>query len=333
MNVTGNLASSSEVTAIQNNTRIVKVVPSVIERPDSGTQTYVIHLYLYDDIGNMEAPDSAPTVALTNQAGTDLSARLDSTTMALVGTGHYKVIYTASSAHALEQLLWEFTVIEGGVTRLVGDTSLLVDTSAVDFTSADRAKLDLVHSKMPSKSYLTGTVNADGDIQLDEATGALVKGIGVTGFNDLSSANVQTAAAAALTAYDPPTEAEMNARTLPSASYALEPTLTAIKGGSWSNESLKAIKDAVDLRLLASAYTAPPTASENATGLLDLAAGVETGLTLRQALRLVVAAEAGKLSGAATATIVIRNVADDKNRITATVTEDGDRTALVYDLT
>jgi hypothetical protein len=76
-----------------------------------------------------------------------------------------------------------------------------------------------------------------------------------------------------------------------------------------------------------------PTAAQNAAGLLDLAAGVETGLTLRQALRLIAAATAGKLSGGGTATEVIRNaVADTADRITATVDADGNRTAITYDL-
>lgn len=64
---------------------------------------------------------------------------------------------------------------------------------------------------------------------------------------------------------------------------------------------------------------------------LDLAAGVETGVTLRQALRIILAASAGKLSGAATTTITIRNVGDTKDRITATVDADGNRSAVVLD--
>lgn len=77
-----------------------------------------------------------------------------------------------------------------------------------------------------------------------------------------------------------------------------------------------------------------PTAAENAAGLLDLAAGVETGLTLRQALRLITAALAGKISGASTTTVVIRNaVADSKPRITATVDTYGNRSAITVDLT
>ncbi len=86
-------------------------------------------------------------------------------------------------------------------------------------------------------------------------------------------------------------------------------------------------------RLASAGYTTPPTATENATGLLDLAAGIETGLTLRQALRLLLAAEAGKLSGAETTTITIRNaVADSKNRLVVTVDENGNRSAFTYDV-
>jgi len=61
---------------------------------------------------------------------------------------------------------------------------------------------------------------------------------------------------------------------------------------------------------------------------------VETGLSVRNTLRLMAAAMAGELSGAAGTTITIRNAfADDKDRIVATVTSEGNRTAITYDLT
>ena len=60
---------------------------------------------------------------------------------------------------------------------------------------------------------------------------------------------------------------------------------------------------------------------------------VETGLTLRQALRLVTAATAGKISGGGTGTITIRNaVVDGVDRITAEIDSDGNRTSITYDL-
>lgn len=75
-----------------------------------------------------------------------------------------------------------------------------------------------------------------------------------------------------------------------------------------------------------------PTDSENADALLDRSNGIETSFTLRQALRLVLSALAGKLSGAATTTVVIRDVNDAKNRITATVDTDGNRTSITTDV-
>jgi len=79
--------------------------------------------------------------------------------------------------------------------------------------------------------------------------------------------------------------------------------------------------------------TAPPTADENAAALLDLANAIESGLTVRQAMRLIVAADAGKVSGGGTTTVTIRDIADTKDRIVATVDSDGNRTAITRDLT
>lgn len=59
---------------------------------------------------------------------------------------------------------------------------------------------------------------------------------------------------------------------------------------------------------------------------------IETGYSMREALRLILASVAGKLSGAGTATITIRNVPDDKDRIVATVDSNGNRTSVTYDV-
>jgi hypothetical protein len=61
---------------------------------------------------------------------------------------------------------------------------------------------------------------------------------------------------------------------------------------------------------------------------------VETSMSVRNALRLIAAATAGKVSGAAGTTITIRSAyADDKDRIVATVDSAGNRSAITYDLT
>lgn len=70
-----------------------------------------------------------------------------------------------------------------------------------------------------------------------------------------------------------------------------------------------------------------------ADALLDRTAGVETGLTVRQWLRLGASALFGKASGLGTTTAVYRDFGDSKDRITATVDADGNRTAVTRDAT
>jgi len=75
------------------------------------------------------------------------------------------------------------------------------------------------------------------------------------------------------------------------------------------------------------------TTANVAAAILDATGGVETNVTMRQALRLILAALAGKISGAGTTTITIRNaVEDDTNRIVATVDSNGNRSAITYDI-
>ncbi len=66
--------------------------------------------------------------------------------------------------------------------------------------------------------------------------------------------------------------------------------------------------------------------------LLDLTDSIENNVTVREAIRLVLAAAAGKLSGAGGPIITIRNVGDTKDRIIAAVSA-GNRTAVTTDAT
>ena len=70
-----------------------------------------------------------------------------------------------------------------------------------------------------------------------------------------------------------------------------------------------------------------------AAALLDLANGVETGITTRQALRATLAALAGKVSGMDTNAPVFRAGDDSKDRITATTDANGNRSAVTLNLT
>ena len=58
---------------------------------------------------------------------------------------------------------------------------------------------------------------------------------------------------------------------------------------------------------------------------------VEGTLTLRQGLRLVFAVLFGLITGAGTTSVGFRDIADTKNRVTATVTAQGNRTVITLD--
>lgn len=74
-----------------------------------------------------------------------------------------------------------------------------------------------------------------------------------------------------------------------------------------------------------------PSASDTANAVL--AAGDVDGYSLEETLKICMAALAGKVSGAETATITFRAADDSKDRITATVTGNGNRTAITLDTT
>lgn len=102
---------------------------------------------------------------------------------------------------------------------------------------------------------------------------------------------------------------------------ALAPAATALSTAQWTNTRAGYLDNL--------SGGAVPTAA----GIWDLADGIETGLTPRQAFRITTAALCGKASGMATTTATLRNTADTKNRIVATVDADGNRSAVTLDLT
>lgn len=144
--------------------------------------------------------------------------------------------------------------------------------------------------------------------------------------------NAAVASRSSHTAADVRTEMDANSADLNSIIAfvdELETRLTAARATNLDN------LDAAITSRAATGAAMTLTAGERdavAAALLDLANAVETALTVRGALRLALAALAGKASGLATTTAVYRNaVADSKARITATVDADGNRTAVTAD--
>jgi hypothetical protein len=80
-------------------------------------------------------------------------------------------------------------------------------------------------------------------------------------------------------------------------------------------------------KIATGAIDADALAADAVDAILDETIG-DGSITMRQALRVTVAALAGKLSGAATTTVTIRNTADSADVVVATVDANGNRTAV-----
>lgn len=132
----------------------------------------------------------------------------------------------------------------------------------------------------------------------------------------------QSAVEAAITSATSPLATASALATVSGLVDDLEGRLTSTRAGYLDNLSGGAVA-------LASGVT---LTNAGIDAILDRTDGVEVGYTLRQALRLVASALLGELSGAATTTIVIRDIGDTKTRITATVDADGNRSAVTYDV-
>ncbi len=145
LNVGGLVAGQADIQGITQAQRVRVIAPPMIERPDSGSVTYRLWIYAYDEQHKAEDLDSNPTVTAENNAATDRSGNLGAVTKPGGTTGVYYVDYTVAVGHAIEGLVFKVNATEGGVPTQYAASALVVDTTAVDFTSADRAKLDTLH--------------------------------------------------------------------------------------------------------------------------------------------------------------------------------------------
>jgi hypothetical protein len=84
--------------------------------------------------------------------------------------------------------------------------------------------------------------------------------------------------------------------------------------------------------IAADAIGASELATDAVTEIANAVAAlvIDSGITLQNALKLILAAEAGKVSGAEGTTVTIRDTSDTYNRIVATVDQYGNRSALTY---
>ena len=169
----------SKIAQIQNNTRTVIALNSELELPPTGqTRYFKVMLTNYDSVGDMEVPDSAPTLHVENSAGASKDANLGDwdgstfsagTTMLEDSPGVYYIFYRLpATATVNDQLIFNFTIIEGGLTRHIIRTTMVVEEISSTFTASDRVTLNQIDTNVQDVQNTLGTP-AGADMSADIA--------------------------------------------------------------------------------------------------------------------------------------------------------------------
>jgi len=176
----------------------------------------------------------------------------------------------------------------------------------------------------------TNTINANAlaadavtEIQTGLATPTNITGGTITTVTNLTNA---------------PTNGDLTATmkaSVTTAATAATPTVNATLAANAVNASVLAADAVTEItNSVAGVGLQLTTAERNAiaNAILDQANGVEASVTMRQALRLLIAVMGGKTSGGGTTTITFRNLGDTKNVVVSTVDSNGNRNAATYNL-
>jgi len=145
----------------------------------------------------------------------------------IIGDNLDVVVSTRASQSSVDTIDSEVGVIDGIVDQILVDTDTTIPGLIAALPTA-AANADAIWDEATAGHATAGTYGlAVSDILTDTAViGAAGAGLTAIPWNSAWDAEVQSEVTDALVAYDPPTEAEMNARTLAAASYA---TATALQ--------------------------------------------------------------------------------------------------------
>lgn len=240
------------------------------------------------------------------------------------------------------------TAVDANVTQVAGASVTGVNDFKADVSGVPTAGAvaDAVwdealsgHTSAGSAGKALADAEADADAILTDTGTTLPTQIGA--LNDPSAAQVASAVRSELTAELGRIDAAITSREASGAAAAAaaglnDPTAAAVATAVRSElgTELGRIDAAVSSRAAAGdamALTAGERTSV-ATALLDLANGVESGITTRQALRAMLAVLAGKVSGMDANDPVFRSADDTANRVSATTDSSGNRSAVTLNL-
>lgn len=269
---------------------------------------------------NTEVDTAISDVGLT----TTVTGRIDTTISSRLASASY----TAPLSAAQTQTECEEALQTYHLDHLIASA----DPGGVVANSSFLAKL-VSKSATPAFSSYDNTTDSFEALRDNVGTNggalSLAKTTNITGFNDLSAAQVNAEADTALS--------DVGLTTTVTGRIDVAVSSRLATSGYTAPLDAAGVRSAVGLASanLDTQLDALPTAAENASGLLDLSNGIETGVTPKQAIRAMAAILAGIISGGGTGTEVFKAIAaasGGTTRVTVTVDNDGNRSAVTLNL-
>ena len=275
------------------------------------------------DIGTAVWNTAINGVVTANYAGTVLNAKATTTALGLVQTDTTTLLsrLTATRAGYLDNL-------SAGIPTGADITTLVWNKDISAISTAGFA------GKYLNSGATAASIWANGTRTLTAGTNiVLAKGVGVTGFNDIAATDIVSAGAITTSAGKVSRVALVDLTTLTSdittkTGYSLAASQTFDMTGNITGNlsgSVGSVTAGVTL-----------TSGERnsvATALLDLTDGVETDITVREALRAIGAMVAGQVSGAGTGVETFKALGNAATtRVVVDVTSLGNRTAVALTL-
>lgn len=200
--------------------------------PETGLATWTVYrsrngaaevAYTTPTISEIDATNMPGVYALLIDEDTTLGAGVDSEEYCVRVThaGMAPVVRTLELYRA-KITAGETLNVSSGALNAISDGLLTAAKFGADFITAAKIAAD-VGTEIATAVWASATRLLTAGTNI-----VLAKGTGVTGFNDLSAAQVNAEADTALADYDGPTNAEMVARTLAAADYATATNLATV---------------------------------------------------------------------------------------------------------
>ena len=318
LNIGGNVASqASALTAAQVNAEVDTALsdydgPTKAEMDAAFTEIKGASWATTDTLEAIR--DRGDAAWVTGSGGGDATAANQSTIIAYVDELESRL--TSARAANLDNL---DATVSSRSTVTVAQVNAEVDTALSDYDGPTKAEVDAAFTEIKGATWSSGTDTLEAIRDRGDSSW-----ITATGFSTLSAADVNAEVDTALSDYDAPTKAEMDA------------AFTEIKGAGWtSTDTLEAIRDRGDAAWVTATgfnTTTPPTAAAITTAVLTTQmtedyAALNTAPTLAQAMfeiraELVEVSTSGttkttkKIDGSTTATTSTLNDASNPTSTT-----------------